>query len=71
MRNIVLALMPLLGVTWMKAEGAEVRFHNSLTGVHEVLVGPRKNWKNYRTRLAQTYFGGGGKCRNWKRFCGR
>ncbi|GIV24273.1 MAG: hypothetical protein N3A68_08360 [Bacteroidia bacterium] len=66
MKKIALVVVPLLGVALAKAE-AQVEVEK----VHErvtVTVGPGKN---YRAKLAQSYFGGRGKCRNWKRFCGR
>ncbi|MEN3040469.1 MAG: hypothetical protein ABDH66_02890 [Bacteroidia bacterium] len=68
MRKIVLTLVPLLGVMLAKAEAVEVTVKTQMTGVTELSMGPRKN---YRAQLARAYFGGGSKCRNWKRFCGR
>ncbi|MEN3041674.1 MAG: hypothetical protein ABDH66_09085 [Bacteroidia bacterium] len=69
MRKIVLTLVPLLGVSLAKAEAIMVVEGNQLTETSLSSLGPRKN---YRAQLARAYFGGGGgKCRNWKRFCGR
>ncbi|MCS7152851.1 MAG: hypothetical protein NZ989_02780 [Bacteroidia bacterium] len=66
MRKIALTLVPLFGVMLAKAETAIVV---EKTNFSQTLVGPRKN---YRAQMARAYFGGGGgKCRNWKRFCGR
>ncbi|GIV24203.1 MAG: hypothetical protein KatS3mg025_1862 [Bacteroidia bacterium] len=66
MRKIALAWVPLLGVALAKAE-AQVEIAKIQEQV-TVTLGPGKN---YRAKLAQSYFGGRGKCRNWKRFCGQ
>ncbi|MCS6895106.1 MAG: hypothetical protein NZZ60_03005 [Bacteroidia bacterium] len=69
MRKIALTLVPLLGVMLAKAETAEVVVKSQAVEVTEISEGPGKN---YRAQIARAYFGGGGsKCRNWKRFCGR
>ncbi|RMF48059.1 MAG: hypothetical protein D6750_08260 [Bacteroidetes bacterium] len=66
MKKIAFVLVPLLGVALAKAEApAEQKTH--LTEITS--LGPGKN---YRTKLAQQYFGrGGGRCHKWNRFCGR
>ncbi|MCS6894693.1 MAG: hypothetical protein NZZ60_00905 [Bacteroidia bacterium] len=69
MRKIVLTMVPLLGVMLAKAEAAEVVVQTHTVELTEASWGPGKN---YRAQMARAYFGGGGsKCRNWKRFCGR
>ncbi|MCX8113383.1 MAG: hypothetical protein N3E49_09390 [Bacteroidia bacterium] len=69
MRKIALTLVPLLGVSLAKAEAKIAVEKTQLTEASLSSLGPRKN---YRAQLARAYFGGGGsKCRNWKRFCGR
>ncbi|MDW8015940.1 MAG: hypothetical protein RMK19_08010 [Bacteroidia bacterium] len=69
MRKIALTLVPLLGVSLAKAEVKIATERTQLMGTSLTAFSPRKN---YRAQLARAYFGGGGgKCRNWKRFCGR
>jgi|GEM_PF-1646668 len=67
MRKIVLTLIPLLGVALAKAE-ANAAVEKVEAAQIITALGPGKN---YRAQLARSYFGGGSKCRNWKRFCGR
>ena len=66
MRKMALAMVSLVGVALAEAEAQVVV--EKAQGEVVVALGPGKN---YRTKLAQSYFGHGGKCRKWKRFCGR
>jgi hypothetical protein len=65
MRKIAFLLVPFLGVALAKSE--KMMAQKSET-IQLVKLDPRKN---YRTQMAKQYFGGGGRCHKWNRFCGR
>jgi hypothetical protein len=66
MKKIAFLLIPFLGIGLAKSEKL-VEQQNGM--VQLIKVDPRKN---YRAKMAKQYFGGGGgRCRNWSRFCGR
>jgi len=66
MRKLVFLLISFLGIALAKSE--KMRAQTSEM-IRLVKLDPRKN---YRTKMAKQYFGGGGgQCRKWNRFCGR
>lgn len=63
---IIVLVISSLVLSTVRAENNKM--YNTIA--QEEITGPRKN-KNYRTKMAMSYFGSAGKCRNWKRFCGK
>lgn len=69
---IVTLLLSLMTFTGYLARAKTLYTNNYEYEKYEhTFVGPRKKYSNYRTKMAMSYFGGKGKCRNWKKFCGR
>ncbi|MEN2992670.1 MAG: hypothetical protein ABDH91_03870 [Bacteroidia bacterium] len=70
MRKIVVLVGALMGLTLAEAKMVSSLEIKTSSETHSVVsVDPRK--KRSRVRLAQQYFGRGGKCRRWSQFCGR
>lgn len=67
MKKLLLMLVPLIGVGFAKGEAIVTEQKSEFVQI--VKLDPRKN---YRTKMARAYFGGGGgRCHKWNRFCGR
>ncbi|MCS7162735.1 MAG: hypothetical protein NZ958_05340 [Bacteroidia bacterium] len=70
MRKIGVIVGALMGLALAEAKMvsfSEVKTYSETYSV--VSADPRK--KRSRAKLAQQYFGRGGKCRRWSRFCER
>jgi hypothetical protein len=66
MEKLVFILVPFLGIALAKSEKLTEQ-RSEL--IQLVKLDPRKN---YRTKMAKQYFGGGGgRCHKWNRFCRR
>jgi len=66
MKKLVFLLISFLGIGLAKSEKRTAQKSET---IQLVKLDPRKN---YRTKMAKQYFGGGGgRCHKWNRFCGR